>query len=408
MTTSINGTELLKPLELNVWRAEFRDDPRPIYHALRSRDPVLWSELAPPGTWLVTGYREARAILADARFGKQGYVDGLALTRGGTEGAWIRIMRSWMSNLDPPKHTVVRRELSPPFSRSSLNVLRPRMEGIAAELLSCIPADAPIDLVATLALPLPMTLICELLGIPSADQPSFKLWLDRIDRLSDPFVDPATVDDANAAVEEFGDYFARLLARLAMHSPPNSLLERFAAVCDSKADAIGNAIMLMSAGHATTMFLIGNAVLALLAHPDQLALLRSHPELVEPCIEEVLRYEGSIQVTRRIAHEDVEVGAHTILRGQHATILNAAANCDPERYPDPDRFDIARRPRGHVAFGGGIHTCLGAALAKMEASVAIASLLSSYSSIELVSGPIEWTERLFFRGPARLLIKCSA
>lgn len=407
MTTSINGTELLEPLELNVWRPEFRDNPRPVYHALRSRDPVSWSDLAPPGTWLVTGYREATAILRDPRFGKQGYVDGLAITRGGEEGAWIRIMRSWMSNLDPPEHTVVRRVLAKPFSRSSVNALRPRIESIATELLSAIPADSPIDLMSTFALPLPMTMICGLLGVADADQQLFKSWLDRLDRLSDPFVDPATVDDANAAVLEFSDYFTSRFHQMQMKPGASNLLSTFASVCDSQADAIGNAILLMSAGHATTMFLIGNAVLSLLNHPDQLALLRTHPELVEPCIEEILRYEGSIQVTRRIALEDVEVGTHTIRRDQHATILNAAVNCDPERYEDPDRFDIARRRHGHVAFGGGAHTCLGAALAKLEATVAISSLLDAYPRIERVDEPIEWTERLFFRGPTRLMIRCS-
>jgi cytochrome P450 len=407
MTTSINGTELVEPLELNVWRPEFRDNPRPVYHALRSRDPVSWSDLAPPGTWLVTGYRQATAILRDPRFGKQGYVDGLAITRGGENGAWIRIMRSWMSNLDPPEHTAVRRVLAKPFSRRSVNALRPRIERIATELLSAIPADSAVDLMSTFALPLPMTMICGLLGVADTDQQLFKSWLDRLDRLSDPFVDPATVDDANAAVLEFSDYFTSRFRQMRMQPESSDLLSTFAAVCHSQADAIGNAILLMSAGHATTMFLIGNAVLSLLDHPDQLALLRARPELVEPCIEEVLRYEGSIQVTRRIALEDVEIGDHTIRRDQHATILNAAVNCDPARYEDPDRFDIARRLRGHVAFGGGAHTCLGAALAKLEAAVAISSLLDAYPRIERVDEPIEWTERLFFRGPTRLMLRCG-
>jgi len=261
-----------------------------------------------------------------------------------------------------------------------------------------------IELIADLAFPLPVKVIALMLGVPAEDHMRFRDWAHAIDHVLEPanLVTPEVFREGDRAIGELTEYFRRLAAQR-LQEPQEDLVS---ALVEVEAEGqrlntdelLAMCILILFAGHATTVNLIGNGTLALLRHPDQWALLRNNPDLIKSAVEELLRYDSSIQVTSRIATEDLEIGGQKVRKGQEVFLLLGAANRDPEQFSDPDRVDVTRADNRHLAFGGGIHYCLGAPLARAEAQVVFAALVKRMPNLKLSTDMLEYQQTVSFRG----------
>ncbi|MFD9502231.1 cytochrome P450 [Streptomyces sp. NPDC060035] len=379
----------------------FTRDPYPVYAELRARGPVHRVRI-PEGAdaWLVVGYDAGRALLADQRLAKdwQWASPALGLSK-------VSAGKSMLGS-DAPDHTRLRKLVSREFTLRRMEQLAPRIQEMTDELLDTMLAGPgrAADLVEALSFPLPMAVICELLGVPSLDRQAFRAWSNTA--LSS--VDPEARVRATAAM---GAYLKELLEEKRT-APGSDLMSALIHTADDDGDRlgpdelIGMAWLLLVAGHETTVNLITNGVLSLLTHPAQLEALRDDLRLIDNAVEETLRYEGPIETpTYRFTTEPLDV-AGTVIPGGGELVLIAMADCnrDPARFPEADRFDITRDARGHVAFGHGIHYCLGAPLARIEARIAIRSLLERCPELRLAADPgsFSWRTGMLLRGPQQL------
>jgi cytochrome P450 len=296
--------------------------------------------------------------------------------------------------MDPPDHTRLRGLVARAFTPRRIEDLRLAAEGITAELIDAMAAQrGTVDLIEAFAYPLPVRVICTLLGVPARDEAIFTNWSRGIASSVDPSIlrSPAIEAAIAEARRSLSTYIGELLAER-RRKPGDDLLSALAAV-DVDGDSItareivSLAQLLLVAGHETTVNLIGNGVLALLRAPEQLALLRRQPELVGPAVDEFLRYDGPVQITQRVAMEDLDLFGHKVRKGDEIMLILGAANRDPAAFAEPHRLDVTRDARKHVAFGGGIHHCLGAALARMEGLIAFKALLDSFPTMELAAAP---------------------
>jgi cytochrome P450 len=309
-----------------------------------------------------------------------------------------------MLTADPPEHTRLRGLVSKAFTPRVVERLRPRIQEIVDELLEEV--DGPFELVHTLAYPLPVIVIAELLGVPPADRAQFKRWSDDIvATLGGPFQDPAVIAAGTAAAIGLAEYFQGVIAER-RREPKEDLLSGLIAAEEqgqvlSEEELLATCILLLVAGNETTTNLLGNGMKALFDYPDQLALLKSQPELIESAVEELLRYDGPVQGTGRVAIEDKQVGDVTVKEGQVAFTVLGAANHDPEAFENPDVLDITRSDNRQVAFGHGIHYCLGAPLARAEAQIAINALLRRWPDLHQ-DGDVEWGGTFIIRGARKL------
>ncbi|MFI6147726.1 cytochrome P450 [Streptomyces sp. NPDC051109] len=360
--------------------ADFRTDPYSFYARLRATGPVhhvevTATEYAP--TFLVVGYDEARRALSHPGLAKD-WSSGAILP-----GITTTAANSNMLEADPPHHTRLRRLVAREFTARRVQDMRPRVQQVTDDLLDAMAArpQRTADLVKALAFPLPMTVIAELLGVPDLDRERFGHWSKEV-------VAPTSATPSTTAHRKLGEYLAELVEAKA-EDPGEDLLSALIRTRDEDGDAlsstelIGMAFLLLVAGHETTVNLISNAARALLAHPDQLAALRAdYDGLLDGAVEEVLRYDGPVQnTTYRYAREDMELGGTAIPAGATVLVSLAGADRDPGRYGDPDAFDIRRAPQGHLAFGHGLHFCLGAPLARMEGRIAIRGLLERFPDL---------------------------
>src|SRR5262245_32343371 len=316
-----------------------------------------------------------------------------------------------MLQQDPPTHTRLRRLVSGAFTPRAIAALRAQIERIVDECLARVAArgDGRMDVIADLALPVPSTVICEMMGVPVADRERFTVWTSQATfGLAAPIMPPEVVQQAAAAGMQLAAYFQDLIAERRSHLRDDvlSTLIRAEEAGDklSPEELISQSIGLLIAGFETTIGLIGNGVRALALHQDELGKLRARPELITGAVEECLRWDGPIVLTVRVPHVDVEFGAKTIPKNSMVWAMLAAADRDPAVFPDPDRFSIERRPNDHLAFGGGAHYCLGAHLARVEGQLAIGGLVRRFAHIELESETVEWGASLF-RVPGRLPIR---
>jgi unspecific monooxygenase len=332
------------------------------------------------------------------------------------EGAVWRdspVRRRSFLTMDPPDHTRLRRLVSKAFTARLIERLRPRAEELVAELLDAVPAGVTADLLGALAYPLPVILISELLGVPPEDRDLFKGWSDALARGLDPdFLLPADdLAQRDAARAQFADYFRELAARRRAE-PRDDLLSALVAVSDggsalSEEELLATCVLLLVAGHETTVNLIGNGALALLRHPGQLAWFREHPEESAAAVEELLRYDPPVQLTLRAALEERQVAGTTLAKGEMVLLITGAANRDPAVFPAPDRLDLTRyagagraeTPR-HLAFGHGIHFCLGAPLARLEGQIALRRLFER--EVTLADVPVSYRDNLALRGLSAL------
>jgi cytochrome P450 len=381
------------------------EDPYTGFRELRETQPV---NLTPDGTWRLSRYDDVQRLLRHVPTGVR-RTDGLL--PGQSEevpGAGL-----FMLLQDPPNHTRLRKLVSKAFTPRAIEAWRPRIEAVAHECLDRVAAAGEMDLVADLALPVPATLICELMGVPPEDQARFTEWtatathgLVTIRGLGDE----ALAARVTAAADQLAAYFSDLIARR-RGDPRDDLLSVLISAEEEgdkldELELLSQSIGLLIAGFETTIGLIGNGLTTLIRHPDQLARLRAEPALVPSAVEECLRYSGPILATVRVLHADAEFGGWTIPVDTEVVALLAAANRDPEHFDDPERFDVARYEPGrgtepHLSFGGGAHFCLGAHLARLEAQVAIGALVARFDELALLDEKTQWGLSLF-RVPGRI------
>jgi cytochrome P450 len=384
-----------------------RSDPYPGYARLRETAPI-WE--AGPGLWVLSRHADCARILRDARFGHlegDGAVSARArtLVPGGSDASREPV-RSFLA-LNPPDHTRLRRLVSRWFTPSRVEALAPRIEAITASLLDAVVCERGFDVVSALASPLPVAVIGELLGVPSEDRPRLVAWGHALARGLDPafLVSEEERRLQAAARDSFAAYMLAEIARR-RSDPGCDLVSDLVAAHDrgeplTQGELIATCILLLVAGHETTTNLLANGLYALLCNPDQLEAVATDPRLVAGAIEELLRYDSPVQLTMRVALEDADVAGAAVPQGTFVLLLIGAANRDPLVYEDPDRLDVRRAQLPHLAFGQGIHFCLGAPLARLEAQIALRALLSRFKSLRLARQPT-WKENAVLRGLDRL------
>ncbi|GGN79356.1 cytochrome P450 hydroxylase [Streptomyces albiflavescens] len=395
-----------QPVLLPYADPAFMADPFPLYRQLREDGPVRRAVVAGGlEAWLVTRYEDGLAALSDSRLSSdvRDASDPRLLER--LPATERESMLRTMLRSDPPDHTRLRRLVSKAFTARRVAELRPRVQEITDQLLDAIVPAGKADLVEDFALPLPVTVIRELLGVPVADRHDFQRWTDEMILQGDEPPDPVRV---GRAWRQMRSYLTRLLADKRAR-PGDDLLSALIATRDEEHrldedELIAMAFLLLVAGYVTTVNLIGGGIAALLAHPDQLGMLRDDPELLPGAIEEFLRYDGPVNPgIARFAREDVTIAGVTIPRGATVLVASAIADRDPARFPDPDRLDITRQDNAHLAFGHGIHYCLGAPLARLEGQIAIGTALRRLPHLGLAVSPGELRWRSGgLRGPAQL------
>ncbi len=381
------------------------EDPYTGYRRLRETQPV---NLTPDGGWRVSRYDDVQRLL-------RGVPVGMRLNNGLLPGQQEDIPGAGLFMLlqDPPNHTRLRNLVKKAFTPRAIGAWRPRIEAIARERVERVAEQGELDLVKDLALPVPATLICEMLGVPVADQAMFTQWttdathgLATIRGFEDPDV-KARVDHAGTAL---ADYFNRLFEERRGKDGDDLLSVLISA--EEEGDRLGplellsQSIGLLIAGFETTIGLIGNGLTTLIRNPSEIDKLRRHPELIASAVEECLRYSGPILATVRVLRHDTRFGSFTIPGDTEVVAMLAAANRDPECYDDPERFDIERflperKALPHFSFGGGVHYCLGSHLARLETQCAITALLERCDELALVNEETEWGRSLF-RVPGRI------
>ncbi|WP_171116818.1 MULTISPECIES: cytochrome P450 [Streptomyces] len=389
-------------IDLGEMGADFLTDPHPVYEQLRARGPVHRVRLPRPEAhreaWLVVGYEEARVALADPRLSKDGA--GIGVTFLDEE-----LIGKYLLAADPPQHTRLRGLVSRAFTARRVEALRPRIQQIADELLDAMLPHGRADLVESFSYPLPITVICELLGVPELDRAAFRA-------MSTEVVAPTDGDREYEAVVRLGEYLTELIEDKRCAGPADDLLSDLIRTTAEDGDRLsptelrGMAYILLIAGHETTVNLLTNGVYALLTHPGQLAALRADMSLLDGAIEEMLRYEGPVETaTFRYAAEPLEIAGTPVEKGETVLVGLTAADHDEARYPDPHRFDIRRDPRAHLAFGHGIHYCLGAPLARLEARIALRTLLDRAPGLTLDGPPGPYLPGMLMRGMRSLPVR---
>ncbi|MGD0848635.1 cytochrome P450 [Bradyrhizobium sp.] len=392
----------------NPLAPEFIRDPYPHYERMRSTDPM---HLSPYGMYVASRHAEVSLVLRDKRFGKD-FVDRTVRRYGPDvmEEPIFRSMRHWMLQQDPPDHTRLRGLVVKAFTARRVEDMRPRIQAIVDETLDRIAPRGHMDMIEDFAFRLPVTIICDMLGIPAEHREAFYTGSRNGGRLLDPVpLSPAEIAEANTASTMSAMYFQQLF-ELRRRQPGDDLTTQLVQAEEdgsklSNEELTANIVLLFGAGHETTVNLIGNGLLALHRNPDQLALLKANPALITNAIEEFLRYDSSVQMAGRVALEDIDdLGGKKIPKGETVLCLLGSANRDPAVYPDrPDRLDIVRPNVRPLSFGGGIHFCLGAQLARIEAEVAIATLLRRLPDLRLDDAQTpEWRPTFVLRGLKRL------
>jgi cytochrome P450 len=374
------------PFKFNLAAPELIHDPHPHYHRLRAQAPMYLTSF---GAYLASRYDDCRMALRDRRFGLD-FVQGVTKRYGpgAVDEPLFASIRYCLINLDPPDHTRLRSLFAKAFTTRTVEGMRPRIQAIVDATLDRVAPRGNMDLMRDFCFHLPVTVICEMLGIPEEDHAGFIERAGRIGSASDPTqLTRAELDAFNADLLTQEAYFHELFERR-LREPGDDLTSQLLQAEEAgdkltKAELMSNIMLLFGAGHVTTINLMGNGILALHRNPEQLALLKRDPALMPNAIEELLRYDPSVQIIVRTALEELELGGVLLARGQAVICLLGAANRDPAAYPDPDRLDITRPNVRPLSFGSGIHFCLGAQLARIEMEIALNSLFSRLPNLRL-------------------------
>ena len=407
-------------LQFNVLDPDFAADPYPSYEQLRATGRVLKTEMGSgrvrtsltgeadlPSIWLLTRYDDCMAFIRDERSSadptrSQLFRLLLNTMLGGEDSPAVRLIRSLLLFMDPPDHTRLRALVQAAFSRRAVEELRPRITELVHELLD--DRDS-LDLVADFAYPLPVTVIAEMLGVPMDDRDAFSRWSRQlVDLFGTEDMSPESMDQGNEAILAMNDYFTGLAAER-RRRPRDDLLTALVEVEDegdrlTHEELLATCLILLIAGHETTANLITLGTLALLRDDAALTRLRREPGLVTSAVDELLRYDSPVQFTARTTLAPIEIDGTVIPEAQRVLVLLASGNRDPSQFADADRLVLDRSPNAHLAFGGGIHFCLGAPLARLETRIAFAELITR--DIELASDDLQWRRTLPIRGLHKL------
>jgi pimeloyl-[acyl-carrier protein] synthase len=384
----------------NPLTPEFHADPYPFYRRMRETDPV---HLSPLGLWVLTRYDDCVTSLRDPRFGRDGF-EAILAAQYGEESETGRLPRSMLFR-DPPDHTRLRALVNRAFTPRVIEGMRGQIQGVVDRLLDRVERRGHMDVIADLAYPLPVTVICDMLGVPEGDHEQMKEWSSDIIRSLDAIgipSDDSVVERGRVGRRGIAEYFRALLPER-RRQPRADLLSSLIAVEErgdrlTEGELLATCVLLFIAGHETTVNLIGNGLLALLRHPGELERLRAEPGLIGSAVEELLRFDSPVQRTARITNAEVVVGGKTLPAGAFVVTAIGAANRDPRHFPDPDRLDIGRTENRHIAFGFGIHFCLGAPLARVEGQLALGALMRRMPKLRLGDADLEWRESSTLRG----------
>jgi len=398
------------PLSLfHLLDPEVLANPYPLYHRLRNEDPVHWDPFL--HAWVVTKYPDVVRVLKEfsaLRTPSPEQLTSIGLSRLNPIAS---VMVKQMLFLDPPTHTRIRSLASAAFTTARVEALRSHIRDIARSLLKNVPENGRMEIISELAEPLPAIVTAEMMGVPVEDHRQLKAWSqDFAEMLGNFQHNPDHTSRILKSTEEMTSYF-----RSAMK---NEKLRPDGLVCSlrdaeiqgdrlTEDEVIANCIVTMVGGQETTTNLIGNGILTLLRNPGELEKLRQNISLIPGAVEELLRYESPSQHTARLAPEDTELGGKPIRKRQAVMAVMAAANRDPERFPDPDRLDIARKDNRHVAFGWGAHFCFGAALARIEGQIVFEEMIRSFPGWSLDPAPLVWRTNLGLRGLTALSVTFS-
>jgi hypothetical protein len=389
---------------------EFLANPYPIFDQMRSNDPIFWS--AENSYWILTRYSDIASLIQN---------ENLSSNRIGAHAGrmpdeakkhfrpFFTAVSSWMLMIDPPDHTRLRGLVNKAFTPRVVENMRGLVQRLVDDMLAARMNQGRMDIMTDLANPLPATVIAELLGVPATDQRKFKTWSDDI-ALALSGIDTAGTKDELFALYELAqksflalsDYFMERVVEL-RRNPQENLLSALAQAEEqgdrlTEDELFANCVLLMIAGHETTTNLIGNGILALLQNPGQREALSSNPDLIVSAVEELLRYDSPVQKMGRIALADIHVAGKQIKKGELVCFSFAAANRDPEQFQSPAQLDITRKPNRHLAFGHGLHYCVGAALARLEGQIVINSVLRYLPDLELANEKLEWHRNFTLRG----------
>ena len=390
-------------VQFNPMDPEFVADPYPMYQRLQADDPVHHSPL---GFWVLTRYADVIASLRDPRLIKEPIAAFVAARFGMQVPPGLGLS---MLDRDPPDHTRLRGLVSKAFTPKALERLRPDIQRIVNGLLDAVDGHGEMDLIDEFAYPLPVNVICDMLGVPVKDHERFKQWGLDIARGLDAIMLPPESEVAQRSMagrRALAAYFRELIAQRRA-SPRDDMLSALIAAEEAgdklnEDELLATCILLLVAGHETTVNLIGNGTLALLRHPAELRRLRDDPRIIGTAVEELLRFDGPVQRTARIPSADIVIGGRTIPKGEMVMPFLGAADRDSAQFPDPQRLDLTRADNRHIAFGMGIHFCLGAPLARMEGQIAINTLLARLPKLALATDRPQFRQSLTLRGLAAL------
>lgn len=391
-------------------------NPYPVFQRLQDDDPVHWS--ADLNAWVLTRYDDVRSALNDPRLSADRitpFLDHLPPDKRAAVAEVGAMLGRWAVFVDPPLHTRLRSLMNKAFTKSALAALRPRIATIVDGLLDAFVASGDPDFITGFAYPLPATVIAGMVGVPDGDLDLFKSWSDDLATfVGSAQATPDKRERAERSTVEMSKYFSEVIAHRRRHPVADqTIIDHMIAARDggdalSEAELVANCVLLLFAGHETTTNLFGNGLLTLLRNPDQFAMLAGDPTLAASAVEEILRYDGPIGTTTRVALEDVALDGGTLKAGDRVFSMIHAANRDPRHFDDPHRFDIRRGENRHIVFGFGIHFCLGAPLARMEGQIGLAALVRKLRDIELLDPDPPWHDSLVLRGVSALPIACRA
>ncbi len=373
---------------------EVARDPYAVYRRIRDKDPVHRMRLV--DAWVLTRYEHADAVLRDhKRFSAE-------------DRRFHDVGLTTMLDIDPPDHTRLRSLVSRAFTPRSVSRWHRRVQEIADRLLDAVAGHDRFDLISALGYPLPVTVIAEMLGVPAEDMDRFEGWSNDIALIVEPILTPAQVEGVRRATEELFAYFETIV-EARQREPREDIVSALLAAKEegdtlTREELLSTMLLILVAGNETTRNLIGNGMLALLRHADQVQRLRDEPGLLEPAVDELLRYDSPVQLDGRVVREDLELGGKRLRAGEKVIALLGAANRDPAAFANPDALDISRTEKSHLSFGRGIHYCLGASLALLETRIAFRGLLDRFASIRLAAEP-RYRDGIVLRGVESLWIE---
>jgi len=390
--------------DLDLKSAENIQHPFPVYRWLRDQAPVYWSESLT--AWVVTRYADVVDVFGNPQtFSSDRFrrIDERYASQRPAVQAVAEVLGHWLVFRDPPDHERLRGLLQSSFTPKTLESSRERIQRTADTLLDRVVARGTMDFIREVAFPLPATVIAGLMGAPEDDLEAIKAWSDRLASYLGGAVDARdNFTEASAGVAALVRYFDALLRE--RERRPSDDLMTLMLRAEHQGDrlthdeVVANCVLLLFAGHETTTNLLGNGLFHLLRHPAQAALLRADPSLLHHAVEELLRYDGPVPATVKIATEDRSWHGRTIRRGDMVMPFMASANRDPRQFPDPDTLDVCRAPERHVAFAAGMHFCLGAWLARLEARIVLDTVFRRLPDLELASAEVRWKPMIFLRG----------